>query len=106
MTIAHSKEMLVVRLANVRCQDEIILVFLVDVVHTEALPGRIRESSNHIVLYYFYAFGLVLLHLERVVFRVRDPIVIVDALICERRRRWYARYQALDRASHGIVIHR
>lgn len=106
MAIAHSKEVLMVRLANVGRKDEVVLVLLVHVVHAESLPGRIGEARDHVVLYDFQAFlRLVLLDSEWILFRVRYSVVVVDSLILERGRLRYTGYQALYRAGHRIVIH-
>lgn len=53
MTIANGKKMLVVSLANIGRQYEIVLVLFVYVVDAEAFSSGVCESSDHIVLDYF-----------------------------------------------------
>ena len=84
MAVADRKEMLMICLANIRREYEVILVFLVHIVYAEALPRRISESCNDIVFYYFQSFRwLVFPDLERVLCRKRDPVVVIDTLIGE-----------------------
>lgn len=106
MTIAHGKKVLVVGLADVGRQNEIVLIFFVDVVHTEALSRRVRETCYYIILYYLELLDIrVFLDHERVLLVVLNAVVVVDALILERGRLRDARYQTLNGPGHRIIIH-
>ena len=107
MTIAYRKKVLVICLANIRCQNKVILILLVYVVHTETLPGRVCETGNYIVFYYLLLFDVgILLDNKRILLVELNAVIVIDSLVLERGRLRYSRYQSLNRSSHRIIIHR
>ena len=106
MAIANCKKMLMIGLANVWCQNEIVLVFLVYIVNAESFPGRVRESCYHVVLDYLRVFLCrISFYNERILCVVLYAIGVIYALVLERRRLGNAWNQSLNRSSHRIIIH-
>lgn len=106
VTIAHREEVLMIRLANIRSQNEVVLVLLVDVMHTESFSCRIGKPSDYVVLYHFLALmGFFLLDNKRILLVVNYAVIVIYSLILERRRLRDARNQALDWASHRVIVH-
>ena len=98
--------MLMISLANVRCQNEVVLVFLVYIVNAESFPGRVSESCNHVVLDYLRVFlRRVPFNNERILCVVLYSIRVIYALVLERWWLWDAWNESLNRSSHRIIIH-
>ena len=98
--------MLVICLANIWCQNKVILVFLVNIVNTESFPGRVRESRYHVVLDYLRVFqGRISFHNERILSGVLNSIVVIYTLVLKRRRLRNPWNQSLNRPRHRIIIH-
>ena len=96
MTVANREEMLMEGLAHVRSKDEVILVLLVRIVDAEAFSGRVGESCNHVILYYFCSFGtFILFYFERAAGCILYTIIIIDPLILKSCRLRYASYKTL-----------
>ena len=82
MAIAHSEEVLVESLAHVGSKDEVVLVFLVGVMHAETFSGGVCKSCYYIVFDYLGTLVvLVLFYPERSVWGILDSIVIVYPLV-------------------------
>ena len=97
MTIANREEVLMEGLAHVRREDEVILILLVCIVDAEAFSGRVGESCNHVILYYFCSFGtFILFYFERAAGCILYTIIIINPLILKTRRLRYASYKALS----------
>ena len=106
MAIANCKKMLMIGLANVWRQNEVVLVFLVYIVNAESFPGRVRESCYHVVLDYLGVFLCrVSFDNEWILCVELYSISVIYALVLERWRLWNAWYESLNRSSHWIIIH-
>ena len=82
MTVAHREEVLVICLAQVGSQNEVILVLFIDVVGRVPFSGRVRESCNDIALNQLdRTRSFVFLKFKRVGLGVLDAVVIVYSLL-------------------------
>jgi len=76
--------MLMKRLAHVWSQNEIVLIFLIDIIHTESLPRRVCKSCDNIMTDHFCFLVFVeSLYLEWILSSVLNAIVVVDSLLSE-----------------------
>ena len=84
VAVAHCEKVLVVGLADVGRQNEIVLILFVDVVYAEAFACRVGEAGYYIILYYLELLDIrIFLDNERILIVVLDAVVVVDALVLE-----------------------
>jgi hypothetical protein len=99
MAITNSKEVLMEGLAHVRCQNEVVLVFLICIVNAESFSGRVGKSSDDV---FAQDLGItsrrMLDHFEGFVGCVFNPVVVINSLVLKRLRLWNhsSSYQPLN----------
>lgn len=96
MTVTNSEEMLVEWLAHVWCQNEIILILFVGIMHTKAFPGWISKPCDHIRFNYFgTSRPFIFLYFERILCWVWDPIIVIQPLLVKVYHHWDLTYRLL-----------
>ena len=82
MTITDREKVLMECLAHIWCQNEVILVFLIDIIYTESLSCGVCKSSYNVAVYYFLFLVFVKsLYFEWVLRCVFDPVVVIYPLL-------------------------
>ena len=84
MAIANWEKVLVKCFAHVWGQNEVILIFLVDIVDTKSFPGGVGKSCYNILIYNL-GFSILVepFYFERVLSCVLNAVVVIDALLGE-----------------------
>jgi len=92
MSVKNSKEMLVIRRAKIRRENEVILIFLIYVINTKSLTCWVRKPCDHIRIKHLRRhtyWALMLFYSERLLFSIVYTVVIVNSLVCQVYRRDY-----------------
>ena len=82
MTIADREKVLMECLAHIWCQNEVILVLLINIIYTETLSCGVCKSSYNVAVNYFLFLVFVKsLYFEWVLWCVFDPVVVIYSLL-------------------------
>lgn len=99
MSVTDCEKMLMESLAHIGSQNEVILIFLVCVMHTEAFSRRVGESRYNIVFYNLCVLvTLISFYPKRAWWSILYSIIVVDSLIVERS--WLRNLSSCNQTLH------